>query len=139
MRGIVAQLIFARTKRNEFQGSPLLCSPTRSLTISIDPPRGHLEENLPPFRHGESGPPGPVHRRAVVNGRIPGTTNFGIPIPSKQGRSWEQDQSDARSLKHILKDKLRSRRQIINSTSTNSTAPSPMISGASNPIAPELY
>lgn len=67
---------------------------------------------------------------------LPDSSRFGIPIPPQK----VQFRDDAQSwLKHIIHENLRSRRRVINSTSTAGSRPSPMISGPSNPITPEIH
>jgi len=67
---------------------------------------------------------------------IPGTPRFGIPIPPKKVRLWGADQDAQSLLRFMLNKNLRSRRLAFNSVSTDTSRPSPMIAGASDPISP---
>jgi hypothetical protein len=67
----------------------------------------------------------------------PDTSRVGIPIPPKKIH-FRDDREDARRLmEYVLHEKLDSRRRLINSSSTDGSRPSPMITGASDPITPE--
>ncbi|KIM41374.1 hypothetical protein M413DRAFT_27735 [Hebeloma cylindrosporum] len=65
------------------------------------------------------------------------SSRFGIPIPRKKIRFLDDHEDAQRLLKYIIHQKVRSRRRVINSASTAGSRPSPMISGASDPITPE--
>ena len=69
----------------------------------------------------------------------PNTPRFGIPIPPKKIRLRDDYPNAQWWLKHMLHENLRSRRRVINSASTAGSRPSPMISGASDPITPEIH
>lgn len=66
-------------------------------------------------------------------------SRFGIPIPPKKIRLRDDHQSAQWWLKHMIHENLHSRRRAINSASTAGSRPSPMISGASDPITPEIH
>jgi hypothetical protein len=75
---------------------------------------------------------------AQVPARPPSTkpvgSRFVIPIPPKKIRLRDDHQNVRWVLNHMIHENLRSRRRAINSASTAGSCPSPMISGASDPI-----
>jgi len=85
----------------------------------------------------------PSTKPAQVPTRPPSTepvrSRFGIPIPPNRTRLRDDLQNGQWRLNHMIHENLRSRRYAINSASTASSRPSPMISGASNPFTPEIH
>lgn len=64
---------------------------------------------------------------------------FKIPIPSRKTRSPDDLEDGQTLLKYMIRDKLRSRRRVLTSGSTNGSRPSPTISGASDPFTPGIH
>jgi len=81
---------------------------------------------------------GPDNQVPLSDEASPDTSRFGIPIPPRKIQFLDDHEDARRVLKYVLHENLHSRRRFINSASTAGSRPSPMITGASNPITPEL-
>ena len=81
----------------------------------------------------------PVQVPARTPSTKPVVSKFVIPIPPNKIRLRDDHQNAQWMLNHMIHENLRSRRRAINSASTAGSRPSPMISGASDPITPEIH
>ena len=100
--------------------------------------------NIPAWRT-EAQPVGPSFTKPAQVPARPSSTKpvgsrFSIPVPPNKIRLRDDHENAQWWLNHMIHEILRSRRRhAINSVSTVGSRPSPMISGASNPITPEIH